>query len=195
MSLSECKLENTRSEPSIIISTLLELQICFGVLYKVGFWAKTDSLTTKLLLVLVSTFFVMSPTGLMTMFYSLAALGVLTILFSANIRWSVKLLVVHSSTVILGYESHGTHGHVLLSGGSGSFDIIFSAKISWSVKLFVFHASTVILGFLCRRDPWYFHYQASYVFWNGASSSTREVWLLFFTPLLWEHRGTQPKFS
>jgi hypothetical protein len=38
-----------------------------------------------------------------------------------NLSWlTAKLLLVLASTVILGSESHRTHGHVLLSDGSGS---------------------------------------------------------------------------
>jgi hypothetical protein len=32
---------------------------------------------------------------------------------------TAKLLLTLGSTVILGSESHGTHGHILLSDGSG----------------------------------------------------------------------------
>jgi hypothetical protein len=37
---------------------------------------------------------------------------------------TAKLLLALASTVIFGYESHGTHGHILLSDGSGSLQTL-----------------------------------------------------------------------
>jgi hypothetical protein len=45
--------------------------------------------------------------------------------FSRNVelfRRTVKLLVVFNAS-FLGSESHGTHGHILLSGGPGSSSV------------------------------------------------------------------------
>jgi hypothetical protein len=55
-----------------------------------------------------------------------------------------------------------------------------------SVKLLLAFTNTVILDFRPLRDSWpYFYFQDVYVFWNGASSSTRGgVWLILVTPPL-----------
>jgi hypothetical protein len=45
-----------------------------------------------------------------------------------------KLLLALSSTVILDSESHGTHGHILLSDGSGSLQTLFSRyDVPWKI--------------------------------------------------------------
>jgi hypothetical protein len=46
-------------------------------------------------------------------------MGYIVLYYSITIQFS-KLLLVLASTVILGSESHGTHGHILKSDGSGS---------------------------------------------------------------------------
>jgi hypothetical protein len=72
-------------------------------------------------------------------------------------RLTAKLLLALASTAIIGFESHGTHDHILLSDGSGSLQTTslchLSAKFGRSVKLLLVLASTVILGFEPRQDP------------------------------------------
>jgi hypothetical protein len=57
--------------------------------------------------------------GAVTMFHVQMQL-VATFVDVSKGSWSGKLLLALASTVILGSESHGTHGHILVSHDSGS---------------------------------------------------------------------------
>jgi hypothetical protein len=69
--------------------------------------------------------------------------------------------------MILGSESRGTHGYILLSGGSGSF------QIGWLVKLLVVLVGRVIFGFRSRRD-------FDQDFFSFLDINVFEKWGLFF---------------
>jgi hypothetical protein len=74
------------------------------------------SLSGKLLLAFVSSFFVLGSAALMTKFFSLVTLGVLQRLIAAalSVGQFGNLLLAIISTVILGSVSRGTHDHILL---------------------------------------------------------------------------------
>jgi hypothetical protein len=72
---------------------------------------------------------ILSPAGLMTIFYCLTTLGVMQLTLT---DWLTdyfsrlgKLLRALSNTVTLGSESCGTHDHILLSHNSGSHASLF----------------------------------------------------------------------
>jgi hypothetical protein len=60
---------------------------------------------------------------------------------------SSKLLLLLASTVVLGSESHGTHGHILHPGGSGSLQ----TSLLHSITIYVIH-HTLLMKAMCGRN-------------------------------------------
>jgi hypothetical protein len=66
-------------------------------------------------------------------------------LYSVSCNLTTKLLVALASTMILGSESHGTHGHILLSDGSGSLQDGLLLPSTWlsTIKIMRYHVNVL----------------------------------------------------
>jgi hypothetical protein len=65
-----------------------------------------------------------------------------------------KLLLVLAITVILGYESYGTHGHILLSDGSESLQTLPLTALPWKCSR-LFFGRTLLLASDCTLRGMY----------------------------------------
>jgi hypothetical protein len=75
------------------------------------------------------------------------------------LRLTAKFLLTLASTVILGSESHGTHGLILLFDGSGSLQIKPKSVIfDWRFTAIQFVFEQSLLKLTTRDFPFFFSF-------------------------------------